>query len=591
MKVGDVIDGKYTVIRLMGEGGMGAVYEVRHEVIGGRFALKCLHAQHATNEVTVQRFIQEAKSASAIGSEHIVLVTDGGRAEDGSPYLVMEYLEGQDLEEVLEREGRQEPGRALSWICQVCEALAPVHDRGIVHRDLKPANLFLTHREGVGEWVKILDFGIAKVHPDVSGLSKSLTKSDDVFGTPFYMAPEQLTKAKTVDHRADIYSCGVILYELLSNHLPFEAKTAFELFSKILTESPRPLSEVLPNVDPALEQLVMRAISRNVALRHQITSDLALKLNQLHIALEETTPIGHEAIAPILLGRNERSTPQPKSGSDRADMIPQTVVDAQQPSYDPQKHIKTVVGVLNRPHRFEEPSTKPSRRAPSKPSSSIRLALIVTGALVITVVSALVLPSVLVNENVSSYEDPVIEDVGQNLIGRTPGLELQNPIRMDSESGEVFERQGISKVNGVNSGPPSSTDEDGGSRNEEVITSHGNSTGSLPDRKRPSRALDNSQNQRPATPLHVSEKLGYLTVFSAPSSKVYLDGRFIGNSPIAKREVPAGMHTVKLVCNGDYRYSKTVRVRTNNGEHERIRRGDVCVRTTGGRLRIGKEIQ
>ena len=278
MKAGDLIDGKYRIVRLMGEGGMGAVWEVRHEVMGQRFALKTLHPQYASDTSMVQRFIREARAASAIGSEHIVYITDAGQAADGSSFLVMEYLEGEDLGEVLKREGRLDQARAIELMLQVCDALQPAHERGIIHRDLKPANLFLVQREKYGEWVKVVDFGIAKVAAKVTGEQGSLTKTGAMMGTPFFMAPEQFQKAKHVVHRADIYSCGVILYQLLSGKVPYDADTFSELVFAVATEPPIPLSSAWPGVDPDLEAVVMRAISKEAGDRYQSMGRLAESL-------------------------------------------------------------------------------------------------------------------------------------------------------------------------------------------------------------------------------------------------------------------------------------------------------------------------
>lgn len=339
MKIGDLIDGKYRIIRLMGEGGMGSVYEARHEVIGQRYALKCLHAQHATNADFVQRIIREAQAASAIGSEHIVYITDGGQTADGSPFLVMEYLEGEDLGEVLKREGRLEQSRALGLVIQVCQALSAAHKRGIIHRDLKPANLFLVQREIVGEWVKVVDFGIAKVHASITGEQGSLTKTGSTMGTPFFMAPEQFQKAKHVDHRADIYSCGVILYQLLSGRVPYDADTFSELVFAVATEPPIPLRSALPGVDPALEAVVMRAISKESAERHQSMAELG------------------EALKPFVVGApsgNSPTFPSPQPVEARSPEVPHT------------RHVDS-------PPNFESPSSEmPSTIASQEPSESPR---------------------------------------------------------------------------------------------------------------------------------------------------------------------------------------------------------------------------
>ena len=321
MKPGDIVDGKYRIVRLMGEGGMGAVYEVHHEIVGGRFALKCLHPQHATNPEIVKRFIQEARAASAIGSEHIVMVTDGGQLETGAPYLVMEYLEGEDLASMLKREGRLDQARAVGLMLQVCEALTPAHERGIVHRDLKPGNLFLTQREKYGEWVKVLDFGIAKVRSGVAGRSASMTKTGATLGTPHYMAPEQFMKAKHVDHRADVYAAGVILYEMLAGCWPFDADSYEELIVAVATGAPQPLGEVFPDVNDELAGIVMRILSRNPADRFQTMRELATSL-EVHAF---TTPV--VSVPPTVVSAPTRPSQDriiPATREQRAGPIPLT---------------------------------------------------------------------------------------------------------------------------------------------------------------------------------------------------------------------------------------------------------------------------
>ena len=289
MKVGDIIDGKYELVRLIGQGGMGSVWEGRHVQIGRRAALKFLHPQVAHNAEIASRFLREAQAAAAIGSDHIVDIYDVGQLPNGAPYLVMEYLDGEDLASVLKREGRLEPARAVEVILQLCEALEPAHERGIVHRDLKPANLILVHHSKLGQWLKVLDFGIAKVQAELSGQSRSLTKTGSTMGTPFYMAPEQFQRAKHVEHWADIYSAGVILYQLLSGRLPFEADTYEELIVAVVTEEPVPLREARPGIDVGLESVVMRSISRDAKARFGGMKELAEALQPF--ASQEAEPV------------------------------------------------------------------------------------------------------------------------------------------------------------------------------------------------------------------------------------------------------------------------------------------------------------
>ncbi len=184
MNIGDVIDGKYRLVRLIDQGGMGAVFEAEHMVIGSTMAVKLLHTQLVQDQDMVSRFLREARAASAVGSPHIVDVTDAGLAADGSPYLVMEYLEGESLARLLEREAPLEVSRAARIMLQVCETLELAHSKNIVHRDLKPENLFLIEWTDGSEWVKVLDFGIAKVRTAFSGPSTQLTQTGTTLGTP-----------------------------------------------------------------------------------------------------------------------------------------------------------------------------------------------------------------------------------------------------------------------------------------------------------------------------------------------------------------------------------------------------------------------
>lgn len=233
--IGSVVDGRYRIEGLLGEGGMGVVYEVTHQALNKRLALKVLRGEMATDEVVVQRFVQEAQSASAIGHPNIVDISDFGTMADGSAFFVMEYLEGESLSDRMSREPLR-PSETLGVLEQVSSALAAAHARGIVHRDLKPDNIQLIPRANSELFVKILDFGIAKV----GGANSKLTRTGTVFGTPHYMSPEQAA-GQSVDARADIYALGVILYEMLTGKVPFEGDTFMGILSKHMFEAPPPL--------------------------------------------------------------------------------------------------------------------------------------------------------------------------------------------------------------------------------------------------------------------------------------------------------------------------------------------------------------
>ncbi|MCA9602619.1 MAG: serine/threonine protein kinase, partial [Myxococcales bacterium] len=190
-KVGLVLGGKYRILRKLGAGGMGSVYEAEHELIGKRVAIKTLNAEFVKEPSVVERFRREARAATAAGNEHIIDVTDLGELPDGSPFLVMEFLEGQDFSGVLESEGALPAGRVARIVRQVCDALGAAHAQGIVHRDLKPENIFLVQRKGDRDFVKVLDFGISKMREAGEGVNKSLTQTGTALGTPHYMSPEQ----------------------------------------------------------------------------------------------------------------------------------------------------------------------------------------------------------------------------------------------------------------------------------------------------------------------------------------------------------------------------------------------------------------
>ncbi|MDI7266987.1 MAG: serine/threonine-protein kinase, partial [Myxococcota bacterium] len=263
--VGNVLEGKYEILRVIGEGGMGVVYEASHKLLGHRLAVKVLHPDVARDPGIIERFHNEARIAAALGHENIVKVTDMGVLPSGAPFLVMEYLEGESLASRIESGGPLPPRQAAEIVVHVLHALSLVHHAGVVHRDLKPDNVFLAQRPaGPGRektTVKLLDFGVSKLRtPGAQHLH--LTRTGAVLGTPYYMAPEQAAGKKDMDHRADIYSVGVILYETLTGRRPFEGQTCNELFAAILMGPPTPPRRHRPGLPAKIETVVMKAISR-----------------------------------------------------------------------------------------------------------------------------------------------------------------------------------------------------------------------------------------------------------------------------------------------------------------------------------------
>jgi eukaryotic-like serine/threonine-protein kinase len=277
---GTVLAGKYRVDRLLGEGGMGWVVVATHLQLEQRVALKFMRSSHASaSPEAVGRFLREARAAARIQSEYVARVSDVGTLEGGAPYLVMEYLEGRDLDSLLQATPSLPIGEAIEYAMQACEGLGEVHRAGIVHRDLKPANLFLARRSDGSVRVKLLDFGISKVTALPGGASDGgMTSTQALMGSPLYMAPEQMRSSKAVDARADIWSMGVILYEMLGGRSPFNGDTLPQVCARILAEPPDPLREVRAEVPPALEAVVMRCLEKDAQRRFQDVHALAQAL-------------------------------------------------------------------------------------------------------------------------------------------------------------------------------------------------------------------------------------------------------------------------------------------------------------------------
>jgi serine/threonine-protein kinase len=252
---------------------MGVVVAARHEQLGFPVALKFMLPAALQDAQMKDRFLREARAAGRLRGEHVARVMDFGTLDDGAPYIVMEFLEGKDLEALIAERGRLPEAEAIEYVLQACKAMQEAHDQGIVHRDLKPQNLFLTHRPDGTPLVKVLDFGISKLI-EKDAQSMSMTASAAIIGSPAYMAPEQLRSSKNVDHRADIYSLGVILYQLVSGTLPVQASSLGELFELVFIKTIPPLRERCPDVSPPLDALVMRCLEKEPAARFASIAEL-----------------------------------------------------------------------------------------------------------------------------------------------------------------------------------------------------------------------------------------------------------------------------------------------------------------------------
>ena len=277
MEVGALLAGKYRLIRQLGDGGMGSVYEARHEALGTSFAIKILHAELVRRPGLVDRFLQEARVAAQIKSPHVVQVFDVDRTPDGVAYIVMELLGGEPLSRRLDRERRLPVPVALAFTIQILEALESAHALGVVHRDLKPDNIFVVPGPGGGPLLKLIDFGIAKLKSN-DPKTKNLTAFGVVMGTPEYMAPEQAFSADRADARSDIYAVGVLLYEMLAGSRPASGDEAQSVAAKVHRGEIVPLVHIAPHVPRELAGLVHRAMAPRPELRFASATEMLTAL-------------------------------------------------------------------------------------------------------------------------------------------------------------------------------------------------------------------------------------------------------------------------------------------------------------------------
>ena len=274
---GDVLAGKYRVDRVLGAGGMGVVVAARHLQLDEPVAIKFLLAEMLAQPDVVERFARESRAAIKIKSEHGVRVMDVGNLPDGAPYMVMELLVGRDLAATLQVNGPLPVADCIVYVLQACEALAEAHALGIVHRDLKPANLFLVQRSDGTPCIKVLDFGISKVAQ--SGAEGSMTRTHQMMGSPYYMSPEQMTSARDVDMRADIWSMGAVIYELLTGRTPFEGDSVPKLCASILQSTPASMTQSRQDLPEELQAVVFKCLEKDKNRRWQNVGQLALALS------------------------------------------------------------------------------------------------------------------------------------------------------------------------------------------------------------------------------------------------------------------------------------------------------------------------
>jgi serine/threonine protein kinase len=275
-----ILVGRYSLERSLGEGGYGRIFAARHVELEQMVALKVMKDDVRRMPGAVKRFLREARTVARMRSEHVARVLDIGTMDSGAPYIALEYLEGADLATVLEGSGPLSPRDAVDFVVQACHALAEAHAMGVIHRDLKPANLFLTRSVDGAPLIKVLDFGIATMRPEhvATSASSRLTKTEGLLGSPEYMSPEQIATPRTVDARADVWSLGVVLYELLSGRLPFAGISPVALCVDITYAATPSLQAVAPAVPAGLCQVIERCLAKSPKDRFADVAELVAAL-------------------------------------------------------------------------------------------------------------------------------------------------------------------------------------------------------------------------------------------------------------------------------------------------------------------------
>ncbi len=316
IEIGETLDGKFRIERVIGEGAVGLVVEAMHIDLGERVAIKFLRPAKRGRADQVTRFAREARAAARLNSEHVAHVIDVGELPNGDPYMVMELLQGRDLDQVLNATGPiLNTATAALYIIQACEALAEAHSVGIVHRDIKPANLFLVERGGTLPIIKLLDFGISKaaLTGEYTDIVVAETKTTAIMGTPYYMAPEQVRSTRDVDHRADIWALGAVLFELVSGKTAWRAEDLGTLVQEILAQEPRGLAEVRSDIDPEFAAVVGGALMRDADKRYPSAAAFARAL----LPFAPPTALVHVERAERFVASSKVSLPQLWTGASK----------------------------------------------------------------------------------------------------------------------------------------------------------------------------------------------------------------------------------------------------------------------------------
>jgi len=369
--VGTVLADRYRLLKRIGEGGMGSVYQAEHITIGRKLAVKVLSPEYGDSPEIIARFLQEARTASMLHHEHIVDITDFGYTKQGLAFLTMEYLEGEDLATMLAREGKQPWTRVRRILLQICRALDAAHEAGIVHRDMKPDNCFRIKRGGNPDFIKILDFGIAKVIVDgtTSGRvdrQKMATEAGTLLGTPEYMAPE-IARDQKPDARVDVYSVGVVMYELLTGSVPFKGQTFMATVAMQMVDEPEPPRRRAPEagIPETIERIVLRALSKDPGDRFSTIREFADAIIDADKALRYT-----QNIPPLAWEADDFGVQGEDAGSSGESTARGTTLDGSRPAdaghATPHRHLTP--RHLTPPHHQTPPkSPRPTPVEPNRP--------------------------------------------------------------------------------------------------------------------------------------------------------------------------------------------------------------------------------
>jgi serine/threonine protein kinase len=616
LQPGQILEGKFRILRLIGEGGMGAVYEAQHEFLGRRVAIKILNPDFARNEEAVRRFYREAQAAARIGHENICEVTDIGQV-GGSPYIVMQLLQGESLAKMIVESAPLPVGRAVDIAQQTLEALAAAHAAGIVHRDMKPDNIFLTKVAGRADFVKLLDFGISKVR--TAGTGTKLTQEGTVLGTPQYMSPEQARGQMDVDGRADVWAVGIIFFEMLTGRIPFDGSNYNQIiFNVVAAPIPR-LRALREGVTPELEAVVMHALERDVGKRYPTALAFRDELLGAWMGTGESgfavrsspsiAPSADEAateLAPAMLlaqvqaGKGpvpravdpQRVAVKPQiapAGSTPASNIvvaePRDTVGLSSSTSGVPTSPKGMVAAAKLAERgtvevtpgatVAMPGATTAALAPSKRKVPLVPAAILGAAVVGIAVFLLVRPT-------GSTDGGTSADAGTAAAaptsGQDAGLLVASATSPDAgrEDGGVGATTLPTATDAGPSIPPQLAAVDVASTGEKDVTADSAVRVQEPPPELVKPATDEGVMPEPeadvAVPVPTPDRAtGRLSVVTAPSTQVYIDGDLIGRAPFFNREIAAGPHQIVFV-NEAQRVRREERLVIIEGRTSEIRR-------------------